>query len=151
MFGLTAAAAVPLGRTERTMTRCATLVAAGLGAVSLAGCLTTTTATNATWEHFDACPDNTAFHQYVTCAKQNRQAACEASRNCSATNAIVAYADNLDQSVQRREMTEPEARRKWLEYRMDREAAQSGSARTAADRATAIVSSPVCTGKTMSC
>jgi hypothetical protein len=48
-------------------------------------------------------------------------------------------------------MTEPEARRKWLEYRMDREAAQSGSARTAADRATAIVSSPVCTGKTVSC
>jgi hypothetical protein len=132
------------------MTRCALLVVAGLGAVSLAGCLTTT-ASVSPWEHFDACTDNATFHQWVTCAKQKRQAACEASRNCSPTNTIVAYADSLDESVQRREITDPEARRKFLEYRMEREAAQSGSARTAADKATAIVSSPVCTGKTIGC
>jgi hypothetical protein len=32
----------------------------------------------------------------------------------------VEYAESLDQSVQRREMSEPEARRKWIEFKIAR-------------------------------
>jgi hypothetical protein len=135
------------------MMRGAIFAAAGLViGLPLASCLNTT-ANNSTWQYFDACSENTSFHEWVTCGKQNWLAACTASNNCSSgTNATVAYADSLDQSVQRHELTDAGARRKWTEYRLDREAGQR-PARTAADLATEAVSSPVfCTnGKTMGC
>jgi hypothetical protein len=123
------------------MTRCAMLVVASLGAVSLGGCLTTTAAVPA-WEHFDACSDQTAFHQWAMCGKANREAYCEARGNCSsATNAVLAYVDNLDQSVQRHELSETEARSRWIKFRNEqdaaREAARTKSDRTAMDKALA--------------
>ncbi len=136
--------------------RCALLMVTGLWLVSLTGCLTAPSSVSA-WEYFDACPEQTPFHDWVTCGKVNRQTACETSRNCSpGANTIVAYAESLDQSVQRHEITEPEARRKWVEFRKDREARQDAakrqSDRTAAERAAATVSEPVfCTTKSMGC
>jgi hypothetical protein len=136
--------------------RCALLMVTGLWLVSLTGCLTAPSSVSA-WEYFDACPEQTPFHDWVTCGKVNRQAACDTSRNCSpGANTIVAYAEGLDQSVQRHEITEPEARRKWVEFRKDREARQDAakrqSDRTAAERAAATVSEPVfCSTKSMGC
>ena len=128
------------------MTRCALVVVAAL-APALAGCLGTTARTS-TWDYFDACPENTSFHEWVACGKHNREAACEASRNCSANNAIVAFADRLDQSVQRHEIGEPEARRRWRDMRLDAETARSGSARSTTERAVeAAGQSTFCTGQ----
>jgi hypothetical protein len=100
------------------MTRCTTPVAVALIVFPLAGCLT---AGVPAYEHYDACASQATFHAMVTCGKSNRQAACETNRNCSTDgDAVVAYADSLDQSVQRREISEPDARRRWIEFRMAR-------------------------------
>jgi hypothetical protein len=86
----------------------------------LAGCLTAT-ANIPAYEHFDACSNQSSFHNMVTCGKTARQAFCTSNKSCTpAGDAIVAYAESLDQSVQRREMSEPEAQRKWIEFRMAR-------------------------------
>ncbi len=72
----------------------ATVLAAG----PLLGCLTTT-ASVPVWDHFDGCPERMAFHDWVACAKQNRQA-CETTHNCASnTNTVIAFADGLDQQV----------------------------------------------------
>jgi hypothetical protein len=121
------------------MWRCIALGGAALITFPLSGCLT---AQPPAWAHFDACANEATFHAMVTCGKVNRQTACEANRNCSADgNAVVAYADSLDQSVQRHEMSEPEARRKWIEFRMSRSNEQRQAAQAAA--ATAAASAPV--------
>lgn len=124
------------------MTRYAVLVVAGLGAVSLAGCLTTSTPVVPSWQSFDACSEQTSFHDWVACGKANREATCAAG-NCSSgpnANTVMAYVDSLDQAVLRHEMSESEARAKWLKFRNERElaqeAARSQSARLAQDRAT---------------
>jgi len=135
------------------MIRCAMLIAAGLAAVLLVGCLTTT-ASVPVWEHFDACPERAPFHDWVTCAKQNRQAACDANHNCSSNpNTVIAYAESLDQSVQRHEITETEARRRWAVYRADREVAQSQAKRSTQDRASDAAAAPAfCTfGRSNGC
>jgi hypothetical protein len=107
-----------------------------LTALSLAGCLT---AQPPAWAHFDACANEPTFHAMVTCGKLNRQTVCEANRNCSPDgNAIVAYAESLDQSVQRREMSEPEARRRWIEFRMTRSNEQRQAAQAAAAAARGV-------------
>jgi hypothetical protein len=101
---------------EETM-RIAFIVGA---AIPLASCLTTTASTPA-WQHFDACSNQATFHAMVVCGKDRRQDVCNANHKCSAAgDAIVAYAESLDQSVQQHEMSESEAHRKWIEFRMAR-------------------------------
>jgi len=115
-----------------TMIRRAMLVATALGTVSLAGCLTETT-NIPVWAHFDACNDRTSFHEWVTCAKLNRQAVCYTGRSCSlGFPDVIEYAETLDQAVQLRQISEPEARSKWAEFRTDRDRAQSRAAVDAA-------------------
>jgi hypothetical protein len=106
------------------MIRCAMLVATALGTASLAGCLTE--ATNiSVWAHFDACNDRSSFHEWVECAKLNRDALCSTGRACSlGFPDVIFYAESLDLAVQRRQISEPEARRKWAEYRADRDRAE---------------------------
>ena len=73
----------------------------------------------------------------VACGAQARNAYCQAHNLCSANgNAIVAYADSLVQSVNNHELSEAEARRKWIEFRAARvEAQQQILAAQAAARA----------------
>ncbi len=105
------------------------MVAAVVVSLSLAGCLTTSISA---LEHFDACAYQPTFHEMVKCAKARRQSTCEANRNCSSGgDAVVAYAESLDQSVQIHEMSEPEARRKWIEFRMARVNEQRQAAQAA--------------------
>jgi len=114
-------------------------VAATLAIFPLVGCARTVPA----WAAYDACANEASFHAMVTCGKSNRQTGCEANRSCSAEgDAIVAYADSLDQSVQRHEISEPEARRKWIEFRMAR-ANELRQARQAAAAAGPVICTPI--------
>jgi uncharacterized protein YecT (DUF1311 family) len=70
-------------------------------------------------QHYDECAvENSSFEAMVACGKQRRTAYCQEHNNCSADgNAFVAYADSLVASVNRHEMTEAEAQRRWIEFR----------------------------------
>lgn len=91
-------------------------IAMGTGllfAIAVSGCQPSLSA----WEHYDACSaTNSSFAAMVDCGKAKRMAAC-ASDCSSSGNAFVQYADSLKISVQRKELSEPEATRKLLEYR----------------------------------
>jgi hypothetical protein len=115
------------------MTRGAMLIAAGLAAAALSGCLTTVHTDLPLWAHFDACADRTAFHDWVMCAKVNREATCSTSRACSLGWApVLYYAETLDRAVQRGAMTETEARSRWAQYRSERDRAINEAAAEAA-------------------
>jgi hydroxypyruvate isomerase len=116
------------------MTRGATLIAAGLAAATLSGCLTMTHTDLPLWAHFDACADRTAFHDWVMCAKVNREATCSTSRACAlGWEPVLFHAESLDRAVARREISETEARRRWTEYRIDRDRAIARAAAEAAE------------------
>jgi hypothetical protein len=92
-----------------------TLIPAGVAL--LPGCATTQ---KPAWEHYDDCSSqNPSFVAMAACGKQRRAAYCEANRSdCNPVgDAVVAYADSLAQAVSRHEITEAEARRRWLAYR----------------------------------
>jgi hypothetical protein len=74
------------------------------------------------WTHYDECAmQNSRFADMVSCGKAHRLAYCEEHSECSADgNAVVMYADSLVQSVNRHELSEPEAQRKWIEFRTAR-------------------------------
>lgn len=103
------------------------------------------------WEHYDECSvQNLGFVAMVECGKQKRTAWCEAQpTSCGAEgNAVVAYAGSLATSVERREMTEPEAQRRWIEFR----SSQVGAVRQlAAQRAAAMPTTCTKSGSTMTC
>jgi len=88
------------------------------------------------WTFYDQCARrSSSFIATAECGKANRNAYCEAHNSCSATgNAFVLYTDSLEASVKDHEMTEAEAQRKWVEFRMD----QSNAARQQALEAKAI-------------
>jgi hypothetical protein len=111
------------------MFRCVMLIAAGAIAVSLAGCLTEGPAWQPVdipvWQHFDSCSDKPSFHEWVTCAKLRGNAVCTNTRACApGFLEALAYAEGLDQAVRRRQISEPEAREKWAEYRASIETAK---------------------------
>ncbi len=68
---------------------------------------------------------NAKFADIVACAKENRNASCAKDDYCSTDeDAVIAYADSLAASVKKRNMTEEEAKRKWLDFRFNRRDAQ---------------------------
>jgi hypothetical protein len=71
------------------------------------------------FQHYDECAvENSSFAAMVACGKQRRTIYCQEHKSCSANgNAFVAYADSLVISVNRHEMSEAEAQRKWIEFR----------------------------------
>jgi hypothetical protein len=83
--------------------------------LSVASCVSTQD--KAAWDHYDACQAETkSFVAMVDCGKQRRTAYCQPE--CSRVgDAAVQYADVLADSVRRREMTETQARLKWVEYK----------------------------------
>jgi hypothetical protein len=107
----------------------------------LGGC-----AQKAAWEHYDECAvETSSFQAMVACGKQKRTAYCQAESNCTADgNAVVMYADSLNQSVTNKEMTEAEAARRWIEFRTARAdtqrqlAAQAAAARAASGPKTCV-------------
>lgn len=110
----------------------------------LSGC-----ATKPAWQYYDECAaQNLPFAAMVECGKQKRTAYCQSGGACSADgNAVVAYADSLVQSVNRREMSEAEAQRKWIEFRMaraDEQQRRLDAALAAADREFCASKDPAC-------
>ncbi len=93
------------------------LLAIAIFALIVAGCQATT---KSAWEHYDACSlETSSFTKMVECGKQRRQAYCQPNGGCSAIgNSLVQYADSLATSVKRREMTEAEATRRWIEFKV---------------------------------
>jgi len=71
------------------------------------------------WDHYDECATETSsFRTMADCGKQRRLAYCQDNRNCGDIgNSVVQYADALSQSVANREMTEAEARRRFIEFK----------------------------------
>jgi hypothetical protein len=72
------------------------------------------------WEHYDECSaDTTSFQKMAECGKQRRMAYCQSSLSgCTDIgNSIMQYADALSQSVANHEMTEAEAKRRFIEFK----------------------------------
>jgi hypothetical protein len=71
------------------------------------------------WDFYDECDAQThSFNDMAACGKQKRTAYCQAHNSCSDIgNSIVQYADSLAQSVSSHEMTEPEAKRRFIEFK----------------------------------
>ena len=69
--------------------------------------------------HYDECSAaGGGFVRMAACGKERRTDYCAQMKVCSADgDAVVAYADSLSASVSRHEMTEPEAQRRWIEFR----------------------------------
>jgi hypothetical protein len=89
-----------------------------LFAALLSGCMQTTT--KMAWEHYDECATETSsFRQMVDCGKARRMAYCqETLKKCSDIgNSIVQYADALSESVAKHEMTEAQAKQKFIEFK----------------------------------
>lgn len=70
-------------------------------------------------DHYDECAARGGgFPAIADCGKKNRTAYCEELKLCSANgDSVVAYADSLAASVHTREISDPEAMRRWIEFR----------------------------------
>jgi hypothetical protein len=84
--------------------------------------------------HYDACAAQTSsFKEMIECGRRSRNAACQAEGACSSGgNSIVAYGDTLVASVDAKEMSEPEARRRWIEFKMAEEREERSANRSVA-------------------
>jgi hypothetical protein len=82
----------------------------------LAGC---TSSYIPAWTFYDQCAQQTSsFAAIASCGETKRNDYCKAHNNCTANdNSFVAYTDSLVKSVKHGDMTEEEARRKWIEFR----------------------------------
>lgn len=71
------------------------------------------------WAFYDQCAQHvSSFVGIAGCGEAKRNEYCVAHKNCNANdNAFVAYTDSLVRSVKSGDMTEEEARRKWIEFR----------------------------------
>ncbi|HEU5047182.1 MAG TPA: hypothetical protein VFT64_04985 [Rickettsiales bacterium] len=71
------------------------------------------------WTFYDQCAQQlSSFSAIANCGETKRNAWCTEHQNCTSNdNAFVAYTDSLVASVKSGEMTQEEARRKWIEFR----------------------------------
>jgi hypothetical protein len=92
------------------------LIAVGLFALS--SCSSGSSLKTA-WDHYDACStENQSLKEIVKCGKLRRTEYCKTATNCGSDgDATVLYADTLVQAVERKEMTETQAKLKWVEFR----------------------------------
>ena len=106
------------------------------------------------WQYYDECSlRHEAFSEMVLCGKETRAIGCAENNTCSARgNALVQYADSLVTSIKAGEISEPEARRQWLEYRTAEENAYTEDLNAQrARRAAAINSMPNTPPKQTTC
>jgi hypothetical protein len=103
----------------------------------------TATAAPKSWTFYDQCAQQTSsFIAMAQCGEANRNAFCQPRNSCSAAgNAFVLYTNSLVASVENHEMTEAEAQRKWIEFRMAQTNADAARAANNAAIAGAILSS----------
>lgn len=71
------------------------------------------------WTFYDQCTQSQSFTAMAGCGRVNINSYCSLHNNCSANdNSFVLYTDSLVISVKNGELTEAEAQRKWIEFRM---------------------------------
>jgi len=96
------------------------LILALVTCIGLTGCVdnTRTPPTIAAMDHYDNCSmSEPQFERMVACGRIRRQTYCTQTGECSPEgNLIVQYGDSLVASFKRGEMSEPEARRRWVEF-----------------------------------
>jgi hypothetical protein len=95
-------------------------VAASMAALALAGCVPTTDGDERpAWAYYDECGQTTSsFNQMIACGKRVRNETCQKQQSCSSHgDSLVQYGDALAASVRSKELSEPEARRKWIEFK----------------------------------
>lgn len=105
-------------------------IATACSVLMLTGC-----ATKGAFDHYDKClaDDSQSFETMIACGKKARNEYCKSYNDCSGDgNAAVAYGDSLVASVKNHEMTESEAKRKWIDYRNNRTDANNNDANGAA-------------------
>jgi len=116
----------------------------------LSGCLST----KSSWTHYDECSaQTTTFVAMAACGRQKRMAYCQSNIGCSNSgNTLDQYADALSASVQNREMSDAEARRRFVEFKANMQAnAQRNAAIIAAGEAAAGPSTCIRTGNAVNC
>lgn len=71
---------------------------------------------------YDECEATTSsFAAMIDCGKRKRAEKCRAAFNCTTEgDRVVAYGDALAQSVKDGSLTEAEARRRWIEFKLAR-------------------------------
>lgn len=97
--------------------RAVIVLAVGLAALALTGC-----STKNAIEWYDECEASTSsFAAMIACGKQKRLAACKPIDDCTTEgDSVVAYGDSLVQSVNDRSLSEAEAKRQWIEFKLSR-------------------------------
>ncbi len=72
------------------------------------------------WSFYDQCAEQAqSFLAMAECGRRNITAYCQANHDCSPNdNSFVLYTDSLVRSIKNGEMTEAEAQRRWIEFRM---------------------------------
>ncbi len=93
-----------------------------LGAITLAAAGTLTgcaTHSLVVWEYYDQCAlENPSFLAMAECGRRKRLAECVPTNTCSPEgNMFMRYVDSLALSVSKKELTEAEAMRRYLEYK----------------------------------
>lgn len=85
--------------------------------ILLTGCMANTYVPP--WTFYDQCAQQlSSFSAIAGCGEAKRNAWCTEHHNCTSNdNAFVSYTDSLVASVKNGEMTQEEARRKWIEFR----------------------------------
>lgn len=75
------------------------------------------------WQHYDECSqDQKTFEKMIVCGKNKRLESCE-NNVCSGArgNAFMSYSDSLLTSVKSGQLSEEEAKRRWIEFRLKEE------------------------------
>jgi hypothetical protein len=92
-----------------------------LASLILTGCALPGPALKQAYEHYDECMaelPGKSFSEIAACGRQRRQAQCTSSNTCSSNgSSFVSYVDSLGSSVERKEMTDNEAKRRYIEFR----------------------------------
>ena len=92
-----------------------------LGAIpfAAAGALTGCAHSLVVWEYYDQCAlENPSFLAMTECGRRKRLADCVPTNTCSPEGTMfMRYVDSLALSVSKKELTEAEAMRRYLEYK----------------------------------
>jgi hypothetical protein len=94
-------------------------ILSGALALAAAGTLTGCAHSQVVWEYYDQCAlEDPSFRAMAECGRRKRLAECVPTNTCSPEGTMfMRYVDSLALSVSKKELTEAEAMRRYLEYK----------------------------------
>lgn len=95
------------------------LILSGAITAAVAGALTGCAHSLVVWEYYDQCAlEDSSFLAMAECGRRKRLAECAPTNTCSPEGTMfMRYVDSLALSVSKKELTEAEAMRRYLEYK----------------------------------